>query len=60
MVEQLRQAMADSGETLYAIAKGSGVDYSALLRFRAGERGLTLDTAAKVAEYLGLKLTKGR
>jgi hypothetical protein len=58
MVEQLRKAVADSGQSLYAVAKGSGVDYSVLLRFMAAERGMTLDTAAKLAGYLGLELSR--
>ena len=63
MTDQLRKAITASGESLYMIAKNSGVDYSVLLRFTARERGITLDTAAKLAHYLGLELRavkKGR
>jgi plasmid maintenance system antidote protein VapI len=56
MVAVLRDAMVRHEQSLYGIAKSSGVEYSALLRFRAGERGLTLETAAKLADYLGLEL----
>lgn len=58
MIKQLKQAVKDSGQTLYRVAKDSGVDYSVLLRFMAGERGMNLDTAAKLVDYLGLELRK--
>ena len=61
---ELRRAIADSGETLYRVAKDSGVDYSTVYRFMSGKQTLTLDTADKLAAYLGLRLTthstKGR
>ena len=46
----------DSGQTEYAIAKGSGVNQSVVNRFVNGERGISLDTAAKLCEYLDLDL----
>lgn len=55
-VEQLREAVRQSGQSLYAVAKGSGVDYAVLSRFMHGERGLNLDTAARLMEHLGLEL----
>ena len=60
MTDQLKQAVADSGETLYRVAKDSGVDYSVLLRFMADERGISLETAGKLAAYLGLELRPAR
>jgi len=57
IVDQLRQAIADSGETEYAIAKGSGVSQSVVNRFVHGERGISLDTAARLCAYLELKLS---
>lgn len=56
IVEQLRKAMRDSGQTEYAIAKGSGVSQSVVNRFVTGERGISLDTAAKLCDYLDLDL----
>jgi len=56
IMDQLRQAMADSGQSLYAIAKGSGVDYASVQRFKTRERGLTLESAGKLIAYLGLEL----
>ena len=37
IVEQLRQAIADSNQTEYAIAKGSGVSQSVVNRLVHGE-----------------------
>jgi hypothetical protein len=53
---QLQSAIAATGQALYAIAKASGVAAPVLQRFVNGERGITLDTAGKVAAYLGLSL----
>lgn len=61
IVDQLRRAMRDCGETEYAIAKGSGVNQSIVNRFVSGERGISLETAAKLCEYLKLDLVlRGR
>ena len=48
IVDQLRQAIADSRETEYMIAKMSGVSQSVVNRFVHGERGIGLETAAKL------------
>jgi plasmid maintenance system antidote protein VapI len=56
LVDQLRQAIADCGETQYRIAKDSGVPQPVVNRFVTGQRGLTLETAAKLASYLRLRL----
>jgi plasmid maintenance system antidote protein VapI len=58
--DQLRQAIEDSGLTLYRIAKDSGVVYQVLHRFASGERDLTLETASKLADYFGMRLTRPR
>ena len=57
LVDQLRQAIAESGETEYAIAKGAGVSQSVVNRFVHGERGISLDTAARLCAHLELKLS---
>jgi len=58
--DQLRQAVEDSGLTLYRIAKDSGVAYQVLHRFARGERDLTLETASKLADYFGMRFTRPR
>ncbi len=55
--DQLRDAIIRSGESVYSVAKRSGVDTSVLGRFVRGERGIGLGTAAKVCTYMGLALT---
>ena len=56
--DQLREAIGDSGLTLYRIAKDSGIAYPVLFRFARGERDLTLETATKLADYFGMRLTR--
>ena len=58
IVHQLQQAIADSGQTVYAVAKGADVDRALLGRFVAGQRGISLTTAAKLATYFNLQLRK--
>ena len=58
--ETLRKAMDDSGETLYRIAKESGIAYPVLYRFYHHERELRLPTATKLADYLALELRPKR
>lgn len=54
--EQLRKAIKASGLTPYRIATDAGVDRAVMTRFVNGDRGLTLDTASRITEYLGLEL----
>ncbi len=56
--DQLRQAVQDSGLTLYAVAKGAGIAYPVLYRFASGERDLTLRTATRLADFFGMRLTR--
>jgi DNA transposition AAA+ family ATPase len=60
MTAAMLKAIHDSGLSLYAIAKETGVDKSALGRFVAGKQSLRLDRADKLAAYLGLELVKKR
>ena len=56
VMDDLRKAIRGSSETPYSIAKGAGVDKSMLSRILREERVLTLESAEKVAAYLGLEL----
>jgi hypothetical protein len=56
LARQLQAALAATGQSLYAIAQSSGVPSPVLQRFVNGERGITLETAGKLAAYLGLAL----
>ena len=56
LAQQLQAAIAATGQSLYAIARASGVAAPVLQRFVNGQRGITLETAGRLAAYLGLAL----
>jgi transcriptional regulator with XRE-family HTH domain len=56
MTEVLRAEIEQSGLTRHRIAKDTGIDEAALMRFVRGETSLRLDRADVLADYLGLKL----
>jgi len=60
MTDVFRKAIAESGFSLYRIAKDTGVSPQSLLRFERGDQSLRLDKADLLAEYFGLELVKKR
>ena len=54
--DQLRNAIIASGQTLYALAAAAGVSAAQVGRFVSGQRGLTLESAGKLAGVLCLTL----
>lgn len=56
VLDDLRAAIHRDGRTMYAIAKLSGIPASMLSRFMSRERGLSVETATKVADALGLQI----
>ena len=60
LTDQLIQTIEQSGLTQYRIAKDTGVSCPIVQRFVSRERGITLETADKLAEYFGMRLTKPR
>ena len=56
----LRKTMEESGQSLYQIAKDTGIVSQSLLRFKRGETSLRLDKADVLAAYLELELVKRR
>jgi hypothetical protein len=56
LTRQLQAAIQSTGQPLDSIAQATGVAAPVLQRFMLGERGITLDTAGKLADYLGLSL----
>ena len=54
--ESLRAAIEDSGLTMYRVAKDAGLDFTVVSRFCHGQRDIRLETADRLAEYLGLEL----
>jgi transcriptional regulator with XRE-family HTH domain len=57
--DEIRQTLADCGQSRYAISKATGIAESTLSRFLAGERGLPMKTLDKLADYLDLHITTG-
>ncbi|MBI2480570.1 MAG: helix-turn-helix transcriptional regulator [Planctomycetia bacterium] len=57
IVETLKQAIIKSKMSRYELAHKSGVSEGVLSRFVNGERGITLETAGKIAKVLKLQLT---
>ena len=60
LTDQLRQMIDDCGLTRYQIAKGTGIDESALAKFYNGRRGLSMNALNALGEFLQLKITLGR
>jgi transcriptional regulator with XRE-family HTH domain len=60
LTDQLRQAIDDSGLTRYQIAKGTGIDESALAKFYNGHRGLSMEALNALGEFLQLEIRLGR
>ena len=53
IAEQLVNVIEDSGQTRYAISKGSGINQSMLSRLVNGERAMSFEAAERLADYLG-------
>lgn len=56
LIEQLRKAIAKGDQSQYAISKATGISQPMLNRFVNGERSISLETAARLCDYLKLEL----
>jgi len=56
IAEQLRKAILTADMSRYALSKASGVSQTILSHFVNRKRTMTVDTAAKLADVLGLEL----
>ena len=56
MASQIRTAFRESGLSRFELSKRTAVAYSVIHRFMAEERDLTLNTASKLVDELGLEL----
>ena len=57
LTEQLRNAIHNSGLSLYAIGKATCTPYAAIHGFANGHRDIKLKTADKLADLFGMKMT---
>lgn len=56
LADTLKEAIRKTGLSGYRVALDAGVPEPVVSRFLRSERGITLDTAGKLADYLGLEL----
>jgi transcriptional regulator with XRE-family HTH domain len=59
VIDQLRKAIAESGESQLSIANALDIDQGNLNRFVRGERSISIETFATLCEYLKLDLVRG-
>lgn len=57
ILDAICEAIEASDKTRYRIAKDTGISQAHLSRLMSGERGLSIDTLERVADYLGLEIT---
>jgi plasmid maintenance system antidote protein VapI len=60
MTRLLREALAERGESLRAVADATGVNHVSILRFLAGKQSLRLDMADRLAVHFGIKVSRPR
>lgn len=60
LTDQVRKAIADSGETQYRICQNTGLDKTAIFRFMSGERGLSMEALNTLGDYLELSIVSSR
>jgi transcriptional regulator with XRE-family HTH domain len=56
----IKQAVRESGQSLYAICKATGLNEDALSRFMRGQTSMRLDLADKLAAYFGIECRRTR
>ncbi len=57
---QLRAAFAESGLSRFELSRRAGISYAIVHRFIGSDRTITLDTASKLADVLGVELGPAR
>ncbi len=55
ITESLKRAVRDSGLSLYAICKATGLNEDSLSRFMRGDQSLVLSKADKLASFFGIE-----
>lgn len=59
IADSLKQAIRDSGRSMYELSKDSGIAQIVIARFLSGERDIRMATADKLARTLNMQLTTG-
>ena len=52
----IRRAIDASGQSRYAVSKGSGVSQAQLSRLKSGAQGMSIANVERLAKYLGLEI----
>jgi len=58
--DQIREAVASSGMSRYAICKAIGLNQGAMSRFMTGKSGMSMAALDRLAELLGLRVVARR
>ena len=56
LLDAICEGIEASGKTRYRIAKDTGISQTQLSRLMTGERGLSIESAERLADYLGLEI----
>ena len=56
MLDDIRAAITADKRTRYRMAKDLNISQAQLSRLMHGERGLSIDTLERLADYLGLEI----
>jgi len=56
LIDQIRQAVRESGLTKRGLATLAGIDETAVSRFHSGERGLSMESLDALADVLNLRI----
>lgn len=56
ILDAIREAIRQSGETRYSISKATGIDQAQLSKVMKAKAGLSFDSLEKLAEYLDLEI----
>ena len=57
LMDDIRDAIENSGDTCYRIALDTGLNKSQLSRLMSGERGLRMEALEMLADHLGYRIT---
>jgi len=56
LLKTIRKAVRESGQTRYAIAKGTGLSAAQLSRLENDKGGLSVGAVEAIADHLGLEI----